>query len=171
MRDTSTAAARLQDRRQGGRLRRRPGAGTDDLSVAKWLTAGAPSLEGVQHLGSAFHQGRNSTEQSATPAFPSLQDIDFDHEAELTTSRRFMLATDERGGGILPPGATCPTSPADNPIGNGGIHAYRAGSLNASTPATAAEAFDAYARDRRAARRSTARRSAPSRRPRCARPT
>ena len=122
------------------------GAGTDDLSVAKWLTSGAPSLTGVRHLGSAFHMGRTSTDQSATPAFGSAEDIDFDHEAELTTSRRFILATDERGGGVAPPGATCPTSPADNPIGNGGIHAYRTDRLRSSTPGSAEEAFTSYAR-------------------------
>ena len=46
------------------------------------------------------------------------------HEAELTQSGKFVLVTDERGGGILPGGATC-TPGADNPIGNGGIHALR----------------------------------------------
>jgi hypothetical protein len=122
------------------------GAGTDDLTVAKWLKSGAPRLEGVRHVGTAFHQGRNSTEQSATPAFNSLQDIDFDHEAELTTSRRFLLATDERGGGIAPPGASCPTSPADNPLGNGGVHAYRADRLFKSTPGQPIQAWQSYAR-------------------------
>jgi len=152
VRDTSTATpgfktgAKVVDCVDG------PAPGTDDLTVAKWLAAGAPSLQGVQFLGSAFHQGRNSTEQAATPAFPSLQDIDFDHEAEYTTSRRFLLATDERGGGVLPPGASCPTSPADNPNGNGGVHAYRADQLDATTPATAAEAFDAYARNSKGAK-------------------
>ena len=122
------------------------GVGTDDLSVAKWLASGAPSLTGVRHLGSAFHMGRTSTSRSATPAFPSTEDIDFDHEAELTTSRRFILATDERGGGVAPPGATCPTSPADNPLGNGGIHAYRLDRLRSTTPGSAEEAFSSYAR-------------------------
>ena len=103
----------------------------------------------MQHVGTAFHQGRNATEQSANPAFGSTEDIDFNHEAEYTTSRRFLLATDERGGGVAPPGASCPTTPADNPIGNGGIHAYRPGALRSSTPATANDAFGAYARDSR----------------------
>jgi hypothetical protein len=149
VRDSSTAApgfstgAKITDCVDG------QGSGTDDLSVARWLQAGAPSLAGVGHIGTAFHQGRNSTEQSATPAFPSAEDIDFDHEAEYTTSRRFLLATDERGGGVAPPGASCPTSPADNPIGNGGIHAYRADRLQGSTPGSAAGAFGSYARGSR----------------------
>jgi hypothetical protein len=126
------------------------GEGTDDLSVARWLQDGAPSLAGVRHVGTAFHQGRNTSAQDlVNPAFPSTEDIDFNHESEFTTSRRFLLATDERGGGVLPPGASCPTSPADNPNGNGGVHAYRADALDAATPATAGEAFDAYARNSR----------------------
>jgi hypothetical protein len=146
VRDTSTSAAPFKTGAKVTDCIDGPAAGTDDLTVAKWLTAAAPSLAGVQFLGSAFHQGRNSTEQSATPAFPSLQDIDFDHEAEYSTSRRFLLATDERGGGVTPPGASCPTSPADNPTGNGGLHAYAANRLKPSTPATAADAFDSYAK-------------------------
>lgn len=147
LRDSSTAAASFRTGAKVTDCVDGQGAGTDDLTVAKWLTSGAQSLEGVRHVGTAFHQGRTSTDQSATPAFDSTEDIDFDHEAELTTSRRFALATDERGGGVAPPGASCPTSPADNPIGNGGIHAYRTDRLKASTPATAAEAFDSYARN------------------------
>ena len=145
LRDSSTAApgfktgAKVTDCVDGN------GTGTDDLSVARWLKDGAPSLTGVQHVGTVFHQGRNSTDQSATPAFPSSEDIDFDHEAEFSTSRRFLLATDERGGGVLPPGASCSPG-ADNPIGNGGLHAYRPGALRAATPGSADEAFDAYAR-------------------------
>ncbi len=49
------------------------GEGTEDLSVPRWLQAGAPSLTGVQHVGTAFHQGRAATKQSAT-AFPSTED-------------------------------------------------------------------------------------------------
>ena len=52
----------------------------------------------------------------------------------------------ERGGGVAPPGATC--SPGvDNPIGNGGIHAYRVGALQQSTPGTPDEAFASYAEE------------------------
>jgi hypothetical protein len=120
------------------------GAGTDDLTVAKWLQSGAPSLAGVRFLGAAYHQGRNATDQ-VPPAFDSTQDIDFDHEAEYTTSRRFLLATDERGGGVAPPGATCPPAPGDNPVGNGGIHAYRTDALRSSA-GTPEEAFSSYAK-------------------------
>jgi hypothetical protein len=89
--------------------------------------------------------GRASTEGAATAPFNATQDIDFDHELELSNSGRFMFATDERGGGVAPPGATC--SPAgDNAQGNGGLHAYSVGRLKKSTPGSPREAFESYAR-------------------------
>ena len=116
------------------------GAGGQDLTVPGWLAIGAPSLEGVVHVGTAFHQGRG------TPSpYPATEDIDVSHEAELTGSRRFVLATDERGGGVTPPGATC--SPGvDNTDGNGGIHAYRVDALLKTSPSTATQAWTSYAR-------------------------
>lgn len=117
--------------------------GTDeapvDLTVQGWLAAGAPALEGVEHLGTAHHQGRGAGEQLP------VDDIDFDHEAEFTASGRFLVATDERGGGVVPPDSTC--SPGvDNPVGNGGVHAYAVDRLDTTPPGSPEEAFDAYAR-------------------------
>jgi hypothetical protein len=117
----------------------------NDLGVEQWIKSGAPSLGGVRWIGSAYHQGRETTENSATPDFSSSQDIDFSHEAELTHSGRYMLASDERGGGIAPPGASCSPG-ADNPTGNGGIHAYRVDRLLRRAPANAEDAFSSYAR-------------------------
>jgi hypothetical protein len=57
-----------------------------------------------------------------------------------------MLATDERGGGILPPGASCVPPPADNVEGNGGIHAYRVDRLLKKSPSSETEAWTSYAR-------------------------
>jgi hypothetical protein len=121
------------------------GPGTDDLIVSKWLQSGAPSLAGVSYLGSVFHMGRESATGAVTPDYDSTQDIDFDHEAEYSESRRLLIATDERGGGVLPPGASC-SSVADNKTGNGGVHFYKADALAPATPATAEEAHSAYAR-------------------------
>jgi hypothetical protein len=99
------------------------GEGTTDLTVPEWLESGAPSLKGVKWYGTVRHQGRGSG-GTGTPTYDSTQDIDFNHEAELTPSGSFLLATDERGGGIVPPDAACGPG-VDNVIGNGGIHAYR----------------------------------------------
>lgn len=116
------------------------GQDEQDLTVAAWLAAGAPSLEGVTHIGTAHHQGRGAG------AYDSTEDIDFDHEAELTRSGRFIIATDERGGGVTPPGATCVTDPIDNVKGNGGLHAYAVNRLSKEMPDSAEEAFESYAR-------------------------
>ncbi len=122
------------------------GANNQSLTIPEWIKINSPSLVGVKWLGSAYHQGREVTQESATPNFPSSQDIDFSHEGELTHSGRFILATDERGGGIAPPGASCSPG-ADNPTGNGGLHAYRTDALLTKHPASADEAFTSYARN------------------------
>jgi hypothetical protein len=122
------------------------GSGTEDLNVPNWLAAGAPSLEGVGWLGSAFHPGRESTTGAASPRFDSTEDIDFDHEAELSASGDFVLATDERGGGVTPPGASCSPS-TDIKSGNGGIHAYRFDRLLKGRPLSPEDAHASYARN------------------------
>ncbi len=118
------------------------GEGTEDLNIPNWLASGAPSLEGVRYLGSVHHQGRNATGQIT---YPSTEDVDFNHETELTASGRYLLATDERGGGVLPPGSTC-TPGADNTEGNGGVHAYDVTKLQTSMPDSVLEAWEPYAR-------------------------
>ena len=118
------------------------GTNGQDLSVPGWLAIGAPSLEGVKYLGSIYHQGRGGP-------FNSNEDIDFDHEAELSASGRFLLATDERGGGVVPPGASCAPGANDLPpfdFGNGGIHAYRVGALARPGRRRPPQAWEAYAR-------------------------
>ena len=118
------------------------GADGADLTIPGWQALGAPSVDGIRHVGSIFHSGRAGTGEDAP--FGAAADNDFDHEAEFTHSGRFLLATDERGGGVLPPGATCAQG-VDNPQGNGGIHAYHVDALTRFTPATAEDAQAAYA--------------------------
>ncbi len=120
------------------------GKNGENLDIPTWLASGAPSLQGVRYVGSVHHMGRGAG-GAATPTYSSDQDIDFDHELELSGSGRLILATDERGGGVVPPGASC--SPGvDNTAGNGGIHAYRVNALDTTLPSTAAEAWEPYAR-------------------------
>ena len=104
------------------------------LIVSEWLKIGAPSLEGVQWKGTVHHMGfEDQQRDNVTPPFDSKEDIFVSHEAELTKSRKFVLVTDERGGGVLPGGATCSPG-ADNEIGNGGIHAFPASSFKPTGP-------------------------------------
>ncbi len=120
------------------------GDGSNALSIPNWLDSGAPSLEGVEYLGSIYHQG-GGPGQGSIPPFDSTEDLAFDHEAELSDSGELLIATDERGGGVVPPGATCLPG-ADNTAGNGGVHFYRAGAISATPPQSAEEAQGAYAR-------------------------
>ena len=113
--------------------------GTIDLSVPAWLAAGAPSLEGVRPLGSVHHQGGHpSTLTDQNIRYDATQDLAFNHESELTQSGNFLLATDERGGGVTPPGATC-TQGRDNVMGNGGVVAFPVGRLHDGGPRPSAE--------------------------------
>jgi hypothetical protein len=114
------------------------GEGTEDLNIPNWLAAGAPSLAGVRYVGTVHHMGRGGPR-------PSTEDNDFNHETELTQSGNFLLATDERGGGVQPPGASCAQG-TDNKMGNGGVHAYRVDRLDTDGPGTPGEADRAYAR-------------------------
>ncbi|MDQ4124228.1 MAG: hypothetical protein M3134_01325, partial [Actinomycetota bacterium] len=116
------------------------GEGTTDLLVSQWIRNGAPSLEGVRHIGNAFHMGRGGPR-------PVQEDIDFDHEAELSASGNLLIATDERGGGVSPPGASCVQgNPASLRTSNGGVHFYRTDRLFQTTPGSPEEADASYAR-------------------------
>jgi hypothetical protein len=116
--------------------------GPVDLSVSGWIAIGAPSLEGVRFIGSAFHMGRGGPRDAT-------EDVDFNHEAELSASGRLMIVTDERGGGVSPPGATCFIGGNDiNKAGNGGLHAFRVDRLLRSSPAGPTAADVSYARTR-----------------------
>jgi len=121
-----------------------PLSATDDLTVPGWKLQGSPSLDGVRYLGSIHHQG-GGPGQTTVPPFDSTKDLAFDHEAELTGSGQHLIATDERGGGVVPPGATC-TPGGDNIRGNGGVHFYKTSALTTNGPQTAEEAQQAYAK-------------------------
>ena len=95
--------------------------------------------------------GREDSVGALEPAYDSAEDVDFDHELEFTDSRKFIIGTDERGGGVTG-GAQCSPG-ADLSFANGGLHAYSVDRLQKTTPtgddpaARAAEAFKAYAKD------------------------
>jgi hypothetical protein len=121
------------------------------LDVANWLKIGKPSLQGVRHLGSVFHEGGHpgtTTDPENQTVTRADEDVKFNHESELSASGKLLIGTDERGGGVTPPGASC-SQAADNPYGNGGVHFYRTDQLRPAVPTganAAAEAYKAYAR-------------------------
>jgi Ca2+-binding RTX toxin-like protein len=117
-------------------------AGVEDLAMPEWLASGAPSVSGVKYLGSVIHQG-GGPGQTSLPPLDLTKDIAFDHEAELSGSGESLIATDERGGGLIPPGAAC--SPGgDNIRGNGGVHFFDPDKLSTGATPTPEEAHKAY---------------------------
>ena len=122
------------------------GEGDQSLRVPEWLTMDPrPQLEGVEKLGAVHHMGfENQQTENANPPFPSSEDIFVSHEAELTQSGRYILSTDERGGGVLPIGASCSPG-ADNPRGNGGIHAFPVSEFDTTPPEPEGETADVEA--------------------------
>lgn len=52
------------------------------------------------------------------------QAVAVSHEFDPSPDGTIGFVTDERGGGITPPGASCTAGGVDNPNGNGGIHAF-----------------------------------------------
>ena len=103
------------------------------LRVSEWLKIGAPSLEGVEWLGTVPHLGINGTTTIVDAPRDSKTDILAAHESELTQSGRFVITSDERGGGVVPPGASC-TPGADNVVGNGGLHFFPVAGFTKDTP-------------------------------------
>ena len=104
---------------------------TDCLNI---LTPGEgetiPQATGWKFLGSVHHAGRNCGTGPTGPnncnnnvVVPSREDIAVSHEAVPTADNKYMFVTDERGGGIVPGGASC-SPEEENPYGNGGVHMY-----------------------------------------------
>jgi hypothetical protein len=112
----------------------RPEGSTGNPSVADAVKAyedlGRPRATGLRFLGSVNHPGRNCSPLPPTTltcntntVVRSDEGVAVAHEADPTPDGDFMFVTDERGGGVVPPGATC--SPGlDNPVGNGGMHVF-----------------------------------------------
>ncbi|MFN2525304.1 MAG: hypothetical protein ABR505_03435, partial [Actinomycetota bacterium] len=90
-----------------------------------------PQARGWKYLGSINHAGRDCgagpppapVNCNSNMKVPSDEEISVAHEAEPTWDGKYVFVTDERGGGLLPPGSSCaPTVP--NEYNNGGIHMY-----------------------------------------------
>ena len=98
-------------------------------SVNAWVEAGKPQAEGWTYLGHVNHPGRECrAPNGASTCNTNLETradegVAISHESDPTPGGRYLFVTDERGGGIVPPGATCAPS-LDNPYGNGGLHVF-----------------------------------------------
>lgn len=91
-----------------------------------------PQATGWKFLGSVHHPGRdcgtgpeppNPTNCNNNLNVPAREGIAVSHESVPTPDGKYMFVTDERGGGIVPGGASCAPE-SENPYGNGGVHMY-----------------------------------------------
>lgn len=85
---------------------------------------------GWQFLGTFNHPGRDCGAPdtdvrtcNTNTSVRSDEGVAVSHEADPTADGRFMFVTDERGGGVVPPGSSCAPG-IENPYGNGGAHAF-----------------------------------------------
>ena len=109
------------------------GGKPQSLSIPEWLKIGAPSLEGVKWVGTVPHMGFGATQDIAAAPYNAKEDIVAAHEAELSGSGKFVITSDERGGGTVPVAAGC-TPGADNVEGNGGLHFFPRSSFTREPP-------------------------------------
>ena len=106
----------------------RTGATVTDCSA---MEAGRTErATGWTFLGTFNHPGRDCAPKpvdnrtcNSNNHVRSDDGVSVSHEADPTPDARFMFVTDERGGGVVPPGSSC-TPGIDNPFGNGGAHAF-----------------------------------------------
>ncbi|HEU4480591.1 MAG TPA: hypothetical protein VFS18_01785 [Actinomycetota bacterium] len=82
---------------------------------------GGGQATGWDYIGHVNHPGRNGSHNTNTE-YESTEGVAVSHEAEPTRDKKWMFVTDERGGGVVPGGASCGETP--NPYGNGGVHVF-----------------------------------------------
>jgi len=99
------------------------GGTTADSDIQAWQDAGSPRAEGWSMVTFLNHAGIEGPVPNNNVLVPSDQEVSISHEADPTPDEKWLFVTDERGGGVVPPGSSCgPT--VDNPVGNGGMHVY-----------------------------------------------
>lgn len=91
---------------------------TEDAEA--WVKMGKPSAKGWRHIGHINHPGKE--DRNNQPFVESSEGVAVSHESDPTPSGKWLWVTDERGGGVVPPGSSCP-GPI-NPYGNGGMHVF-----------------------------------------------
>ena len=99
-------------------------------SIEAWNEAGKPQATGWKYLGHFNHVGRECNAPNGASTCntnlvtPADEGVAVSHESDPSPGGRYLFVTDERGGGIVPPGATCINESIDNPYGNGGLHVF-----------------------------------------------
>jgi hypothetical protein len=119
------------------------------LNVEEWLKIGAPSLEGVEWLGTVPHMGFDTTQNIVNTPFDAPRDLVAAHESEISNSGRFVITSDERGGGVVPGGASCSSDGQGAPDyarGNGGLHFFPTGSFTKNVPLKTEQAHALWAK-------------------------
>lgn len=82
---------------------------------------GTGEATGWKYVGHINHAGRNLS--NLNTEYTTREQISVSHEAEPTPDNKWMFVTDERGGGVVPGGASCEEFQT-NPYSNGGVHVF-----------------------------------------------
>jgi len=96
--------------------------GSAASDVAAYEALGKPAAQGWSLITKINHPGTNASGNNQT-AVPADQGVSVSHEVDPSPDGKFLFVTDERGGGVVPPGSSCAPGPG-NPIGNGGMHVF-----------------------------------------------
>ncbi len=92
------------------------------------IEGNVPQATGWEHLGSFNHVGRDcgggQVACNNNLFVPSAEGVAVAHEADPTPDGKYMFVSDERGGGIVPGGASCQPGGASDTYGNGGVHMF-----------------------------------------------
>ena len=117
---------------KGRALRCKVVPGTDTGAMVTDCGSGAQEkrkARGWTFLGTFQHPGRDCVAGSDNRSCntnnfaASDEGVAVSHEADPSHDEQFMFVTDERGGGVVPPGSSCAPG-IENPVGNGGAHAF-----------------------------------------------
>jgi putative cell wall-binding protein len=93
-----------------------------------WEAQDSPQAAGWEYIGHYNHPGRTDAPSNSNLRVPADEGVAVSHESrpfpvETTGGRNFMLVSDERGGGVIPGGASC-TDDNFDVYGHGGLHVF-----------------------------------------------
>jgi putative cell wall-binding protein len=93
-----------------------------------WEAQGSPQATGWEYIGHYNHVGRTPDNTNSNTQVRADQGVAVSHESRpfpqaVTGDRRYMLVSDERGGGVIPGGASCTDDNFDI-YGHGGLHVF-----------------------------------------------